>query len=81
MLLVFARYVRIPSTSTSVLVGVAPSSAGSLPLSVGIEDGEGVGLRPNGTPVAEVGVVRSGSVFMVQRLLLPLAHSCSQHIK
>lgn len=59
-------------------LGVAPFSVGILPPSVEAKDGEGVGLSPWMLLELVVGVVNGmvrGRVFIVQRRLLPLAHS------
>lgn len=79
MVLDFALYVNTLSSFPSVMSpGVAPLSVGNFSSSEGAKDGEGVGLWPKMSLELVVGVangIERGSVFIVQRRLLPRAHS------
>ena len=75
----FALYVNTLSSFSAVMsLGMAPLSIGNFPSSEGVKDGEGVGLWPKMSLELVVGVINGierGSVFIVQRRLLPRAHS------
>ena len=79
MVLDFALYVNTLSSFPLVMsLGVAPFSVSNFPSSEGAKDGEGVGLCPKMSLELVVGVaseMERGSVFIVQRRLLPRTHS------